>query len=34
MDDVLGPMVNHEVVVDAVRTSAAKFKLRDIQAAE
>lgn len=34
VDDVLGPMVNREVIVETTRTKAGKHKLRDIQAAE
>ena len=34
VDDILGPMVNHEVVVDAMKTKKGEYKLRDIQPAE
>lgn len=33
VDDVLGPMVNRRVVVDAYKTKAGKFILRDIRPA-
>jgi hypothetical protein len=34
VDDILGPMVNHDVIVDAVKTNKGEYRLRDIQAAE
>jgi len=34
VDDVVGPMVNREVLVDAIVTRRGKYLLRDIQAAE
>jgi hypothetical protein len=34
VDDTLGPLVNHEVVIDAIRVGNDDYRLRDIQPAE
>lgn len=34
VDDILGPLVNHEVLVDAMRTTQGEYRLREIQFAE
>lgn len=34
VDDVIGPMVNHPVIVQVVKTSAGKFRFRDIELTE
>ncbi len=34
VDDILGPMVNHDVIVEATRTSKGKYLHKDIQPAE
>ena len=34
VDDVVGPLVNREVVIQAIKKSAARYALIDIQAAE
>ncbi len=34
VDDLIGPMVNREVVVEATKTKRGKYQFRDIQLAE